>query len=75
MIIELWVLAIFLLLVMVGIVILIVLVGSLVKFFPATVVALIVLLVTGNWLLAGLAFLIVAIIMVALKRGNPYLRP
>jgi hypothetical protein len=67
MIIELWVLAIFLFLVIVGVVILIVLVGSLIRFFPATLVAILVLLFTGNWLLAGLAFLIVAIIMVILK--------
>ncbi len=67
MIIELWVLAIFLFLVIVGIVILVVLVGSLIRFFPATLAAIFVLLFTGNWLLAGLAFLIVAIIMVVLK--------
>ena len=67
MIIELWVLAIFLLLVIVGIVILVVLVGSLIKFFPATLAAIFVLLFTGNWLLAGLAFLIMAIIMVVAK--------
>ena len=67
MIIEPWVLAIFLLLVIVGIVILVVLVGSLIRFLPATLAAIFVLLFTGNWLLAGLAFLIVAIIMVVAK--------
>lgn len=67
MIIELWVLAIFLLLVIVGIVVLIVVVGSLIRFFPATLAAIFVLLFTGNWLLAGLAFLVVAIIMAFAK--------
>lgn len=66
MVIELWILAAFLVLVIVGAIILVV-VGSLIKFFPATMAAIFVLMFTGNWLLAGLAFLVVAIIMAATK--------
>lgn len=66
MIIELWILAGFLFLVIVGVVILLI-IGSLIRFFPATLAAIFVLMFTGNWLLAGLAFLVVAIIMAAAK--------
>ena len=62
MAVELWVMAGSLLLVVVGVIILLV-IGSLIRFFPATLAAIFVLMFTGNWLLAGLAFLIVAIIM------------
>ncbi len=66
MIIELWIMAAFIFLVIVGVIILLV-IGSLIKFFPATIGAIFVLMFTGNWLLAGLAFLVVAIIMAAKK--------
>ncbi|MBP7087298.1 MAG: hypothetical protein KBA58_04495 [Methanomassiliicoccales archaeon] len=66
MIIELWMLAGFLFLVMVGVIILLI-IGSLIRFFPATLAAIFVLMFTGNWLLAGLAFLVVAIIMAATR--------
>ncbi len=66
MIIELWILAAFIFLVMVGAIILLV-IGSLIRFFPATIAAIFVLMFTGNWLLAGSAFLVVAIIMAAAK--------
>ncbi|MHC1680393.1 MAG: hypothetical protein AB9860_03970 [Methanomassiliicoccales archaeon] len=66
MIIELWILAAFIFLVIVGVIVLII-IGSLIKFLPATVMAIVVLILTGNWLLAGLAFLVVAIIMAATK--------
>lgn len=46
----------------VGMIILLV-IGSLIRFFPAIMAAIFVLMFTGNWLLAGLAFLIVATIM------------
>jgi hypothetical protein len=65
MVVELWTLAAFLFLVVVGVMILVV-IGSLIRFFPATMAAIFVLMFTGNWLLAGLAFLIVAIIMAAM---------
>ncbi|MHC1709731.1 MAG: hypothetical protein AB9819_04930 [Methanomassiliicoccales archaeon] len=66
MIVELWILAAFLFLVIVGVIILLV-IGSLIRFFPATLAAIFVLMFTGNWLLAGLAFLVVAIIMAVAK--------
>lgn len=66
MIVELWILAGFLLLVIVGVVILVI-IGSLIRFFPATLAAIFVLMFTGNWILAGLAFLVVAIIMAVAK--------
>jgi len=66
MIIELWILTAFVLLVVVGVIILLV-IGSLIRFFPATLVAIFVLMFTGNWLLAGLSFLVVAIIMAVVK--------
>jgi len=66
MIIELWILAGFLFLVIVGVIILVI-IGSLIRFFPATLAAIFVLMFTGNWLLAGLAFLVVAMIMAAAK--------
>lgn len=66
MLIELWILAGFLVLVIVGVIILLV-IGGLIRFFPATMAAIFVLMFTGNWLLAGLAFLVVAIIMAATK--------
>lgn len=66
MIIELWMLAAFVLLVVVGVIILLV-IGSLIRFFPATMAAIFVLMFTGNWLLAGLSFLVVAIIMAVVK--------
>jgi hypothetical protein len=47
----------FLLLVGIGVLVLLLVVGSLILFLPATLVALIVLLLTGSWTLAGLAFL------------------
>jgi len=66
MIIELWILAGFLFLVLVGVIILVI-IGSLIRFFPATLAAIFVLIFTGNWILAGLAFLIIAIIMAVAK--------
>jgi hypothetical protein len=66
MIIELWILAAFIFLVVVGVIVLLV-IGSLIRFFPATLAAIFVLMFTGNWILAGLAFLVVAIIMAAMK--------
>ncbi|HQN75501.1 MAG TPA: hypothetical protein PLR51_04645 [Methanomassiliicoccales archaeon] len=66
MFIELWILVGFLFLVIIGAIILL-LIGSLIRFFPATLAAIFVLMFTGNWLLAGLAFLVVAIIMAVAK--------
>lgn len=66
MFVELWVLAGTILLVIVGAIILLI-IGSLIRFFPATLAAVFVLMFTGNWLLAGLAFLVVAIIMAVAK--------
>ena len=66
MVIELWILAAFLFLVIVGVIILLI-IGSLIRFFPATMAAIFVLMFTGNWILAGVAFLIVAIIMAVAK--------
>jgi len=53
--------------VIIGIVVLVVLVGSLIRFFPAIMAAIFVLMFTGSWLLAGLAFLTVAVIMAIVK--------
>lgn len=66
MFVELWILAGFLLLVVFGAIILLI-IGSLIRFFPATLAAVFILMFTGNWLLAGLAFLVVAIIMAVAK--------
>jgi len=57
----------FLFLIAMGILIIVLVIGSLIMFLPATLVALAVLILTGSWLWAGLAFLVVAIIMVLFK--------
>jgi len=57
----------FLLLVGIGALVLVLVVGSLIMFLPATIVAFIVLLLTGSWAWAGLAFLMVALLMVLFK--------
>jgi len=72
MIIELWILAVFL--VLIGILVLVIVVSSLIKFFTAIVAAIFVLMFTGSGLLAGAAFLVVAIIVAVARLANPYLR-
>jgi hypothetical protein len=67
MILGLIVIALFLLFIGIGILILVLVVGSLIMFLPATIVAFIVLILTGSWLYAGLAFLIVALLMILFK--------
>jgi len=68
MVIELWVAGLFLLLVMIGAVLLLALaVRGLMKLFPATLVAIAVLFLTGSLLLAGLSFMAVATLMAVLR--------
>lgn len=70
MLIELGLLALFIftILVVVGILIIIFVIGSMIMFLPATIIAIIVLLLTGSWFLAGIAFLVVAVLMVLFRK-------
>ena len=67
MVFNLLLILVFLLLVGIGVLVLVLVVGSLIMFLPATIVALIVLLLTGSWAMAGLAFLAVALLMVLFR--------
>jgi len=73
MTIELWILAAFL--VLVGVLVLVIVVSSLIKFFTAIMAAIFVLMFTGSGLLAGAAFLVVAIIVAVARLAKHYLRP
>jgi hypothetical protein len=70
MLIELGLLALFIfaILVVVGILIIVFVIGSMIMFLPATIIAIIVLLLTGSWFLAGMAFLVVAVLMVIFRK-------
>ena len=64
---EILAILLFLLLVGIGIMVLLLVVGSLILFLPATLAALIVLLLTGSWTLAGVVFLVVALLMLLFR--------
>jgi hypothetical protein len=51
----------------VGILVIILIVGALIVFLPAIIVAVVVWFFTGSLLVAGIAFLVVAIISIAAK--------
>jgi hypothetical protein len=70
MIIEFGLLAllVFAVLVVIGILIIFFIIGSLITFFPATVIAVVVLLLTGSWFWAGVAFLAIAVFMIIFRR-------
>ena len=70
MIIELGLLGllVFAVLVIIGILILVFVVGALISFLPATLIAIVVLLLTGSWIYAGIAFLIVAVLMIIFRK-------
>lgn len=61
-------LLVFAVLVVIGILIIVFVVGALISFLPATIVAIVVLLLTGSWLYAGIAFLVIAVLMIIFRR-------
>ena len=70
MIIEMGLLGIlfFAVLVVVGLLIIVFVIGSLIAFLPATIIAVVVLLLTGSWFDAGIAFLIIAALMILFRK-------
>jgi hypothetical protein len=70
MVIEFGLLAllVFAILVVIGILVIVFIIGSLLMFLPATIIAIVVLLLTGSWYYAGIAFLIVAFLMIIFRR-------
>lgn len=58
----------FVALVIIGIVVIVIIIGSLIMFLPATVIAIVVLFLTGRWFWAGVAFLAIALFMIIFKR-------
>lgn len=70
MVIELGLFALFIfaILAVVGILIIIFVIGSLIMFLPATIVAIVILLLTGSWFWAGIGFLAIAVLMVLFRR-------
>jgi hypothetical protein len=61
-------LLVFAVLVVIGLLIIIFVVGSLIMFLPATVIAVVVLLLTGSWFYAGIAFLVIAVLMIIFRK-------
>jgi hypothetical protein len=55
-------------LVIIGLAILVLVVGSLLLLLPAAIVAFVVWLLTGDLFLAGVAFLIIAVLMIVFRR-------
>lgn len=55
-------------LVVIGVAIIVVVIGSLILFLPAAVIAFVVWLLTGSLFYAGVAFLVIAVLMIVLKR-------
>jgi hypothetical protein len=55
-------------LVIIGLVILVLVVGSIILFLPAAIVAFVVWFLTGDLFLAGVAFLIIAVLMIVFRR-------
>ena len=70
MIIEMGLLGIlvFAVLVVIGLLIIVFVIGSLITFLPATIIAIVVLLLTGSWFYAGIAFLIIAVFMIIFRK-------
>jgi hypothetical protein len=70
MIIELGLLGllVFAVLVVIGLLIIIFVIGSLIMFLPATIIAIVVLLLTGSWFYAGMAFLVIAVLMIIFRK-------
>ena len=61
-------LIVFAVLVVIGLMIIIFVIGSLIMVLPATVIAIVVLLLTGSWFYAGIAFLIIAVLMIIFRK-------
>lgn len=57
-----------LVLLIIGIIIIVVIAKVLLFFLPAAIIAIVVWFLTGNWVLAGVAFLIIAFISIARGR-------
>ena len=58
----------FIVLVVIGFLILVLVVGSIILFLPAAIIAFVVWLLTGSFFLAGVAFLIIAVLMIVFRR-------
>lgn len=54
-------------LVLIGLAIIVVIIGSLILFLPAAIIAFVVWLLTGDLFLAGIAFLAVAVLMIVIR--------
>jgi len=54
--------------VIVGLVVLVVIIGSLIYFFPATIVGILVWYLTGDFFWGALAFLVIALFMIVFRR-------
>jgi hypothetical protein len=54
-------------LVIIGLAIIVVIIGSLILFLPAAIIAFVVWLLTRDFFLAGVAFLIVAVLMIIFR--------
>jgi hypothetical protein len=54
-------------LLVIGLVILVVVVGSILLFLPAAIIAFVVWFLTGDLFLAGVAFLIIAVLMIIFR--------
>jgi hypothetical protein len=61
-------LLVFAVLVVIGLLIIVFVIGSLIAFLPATIIAIVVLLLTGSWFYAGIAFLIIAALMILFRK-------
>ncbi len=51
----------------IGLIILVVVVGSILLFLPAAIIAFVVWFLTGDLFLAGIAFLIIAVLMIVFR--------
>jgi hypothetical protein len=61
-------LLVFAVLVVIGLLIIVFVIGSLIAFLPATIIAIVVLLLTGSWFYAGIAFLVIAALMILFRK-------
>jgi hypothetical protein len=55
-------------LILIGLAIIVLVIGSIILFLPAIIIAFVVWLLTGELFLAGVAFLITAVLMVIFRR-------
>lgn len=55
-------------LVVIGLAIIVLVVGSIILFLPAAIIAFVVWFLTGDLFLAGVAFLIIAVLMIVFRR-------